>query len=165
MKTLILIRHAKSSWKHPDLSDFDRPLNHRGKSDAPMMAARLNDRSIQPEIILSSPANRALTTAQHFANTLGIPDDAIQTVPTLYMQGISAMLSVIQNLADDCHTAALFAHNPDITGMANFLSNTYVDNIPTCGIFCMEMKITTWREVAEHSGTVLFFDYPKRIAY
>ena len=158
MKTLILIRHAKSSWKHPELSDFDRPLNKRGKRDAPMMAARLKERSVQPDHLMSSPAKRARRTAEHFADAFGIAHDALDIRPHLYMEGMSSAISTIQGLSDNWHTVLLVGHNPDITGLANFLSNTYVDNIPTCGVFCMKMNAVSWKEVREHSGKLLFFD-------
>jgi phosphohistidine phosphatase len=163
MKTLLLIRHAKSDWKHLELSDFDRPLNQRGLHDAPLMAKRLQQRGIRPDCIISSPAIRALTTAQLFADGLKIGRDIIKTNPQLYMAQLPTAIETIHDLNNDWQTALLVGHNPYMTELANFLSNCYVENIPTCGIFCIQLTVDSWSDVTERAGKLMFFDYPKQL--
>ncbi len=163
MKTLILLRHAKSSWKHPELPDNERPLNSRGKRDAPVMVNRLIERRIKPDLIISSPATRALQTANIFAKRLNIYRKEILVLPTLYLDGTTAIINTIRKQPDALDTLMLVGHNPDMTELANFLCNTHIDNIPTCGIFAMSLDIMCWHYVDERKGRLLFFDYPKKL--
>lgn len=161
MKTLYLIRHAKSSWKHDYLADFDRPLNKRGKHDAPLMGRRLKQHGM-PGLFLSSPAKRAIRTAEVIANETGYPPEQIRTDEAIYLAGEKSLLKIICRVEDRFDSIALFGHNPGFTLLANLLSNESVENIPTCGIFCIGFNIDTWREVAAGKGKMIFFDYPKR---
>ncbi|MCU0646291.1 MAG: histidine phosphatase family protein [bacterium] len=163
MKQLILIRHAKSSWVDPDLSDRDRPLNNRGKRDAPFMGKRLKkEHNVKSDLILSSPAKRAIGTARIIAKAIGYPKEKIEIKDSLYGSGVTAMLNVIQYLDDSLNEVMLFGHNPDHTSLANYLSNQQVDNIPTCGVFCVDFDIQSWQDVKKGEGIFKFFDYPKK---
>lgn len=163
MKRLYLIRHAKSSWKNSDLADVDRPLNKRGQRDAPFMGKLLKkEYKVKPDLILSSPAKRALKTAKIIAKEITCPKRKIVTKDSLYASGIPAMLNVIQYLDDSLDEVMLFGHNPDLTSLANYLSNQQVDNIPTCGIFCVDFDIQSWQDVEKGKGIFKFFDYPKK---
>lgn len=163
MKRLFLIRHAKSSWDEPDLADFDRPLNKRGKQDAPVMGKRLKkEHSANPDLILSSPAKRALRTAKIIAKAIDFPEKKIEVKDSLYAAGITAILNVIHYLDDSLDEVMLFGHNPDLTSLANFFSNHKIENIPTCGIFCVDFDIKSWKDVEGGKGIFNFFDYPKK---
>lgn len=161
MKHLILIRHAKSSWDSAATNDFDRPLNERGKKDAPMMAQRLLDRKIEIDAFVSSPARRARKTAIAFANTFKRDKENIVFVEELYGALTEAFYEVIAGLDDKIQTVAIFSHNPGITDFANELTSTIIDNIPTCGIFAVSAKTNTWSEFRDSEKDFLFADYPK----
>ncbi len=164
MKTLYLIRHAKSSWKEHDLSDFDRPLNGRGKKAAPFMGQRLKQQGILPDLILSSSANRAFTTAKIIADEIGYPKTAIVTTEDLYLASVQAMLHIINSIENIHNTVFIFAHNPGTTALSYYLTDHYIDNVPTTGICKIEFKTDNWQEISGGTGTLKYFDYPKRHA-
>lgn len=163
LKILYLIRHAKSSWKFPDLADFDRPLNKRGKRDAPVMANFLKTIEVRPDIIISSPANRASKTAQVIADVLSYSPDEIQYENDIYEAGTMSLFNIVSNTDDKFRTAMLFGHNPGMTYFANALANLRIDNIPTCGVVCIELSISSWSEIKESCGVLKFFEYPKNL--
>ncbi|MBX2938473.1 MAG: histidine phosphatase family protein [Ferruginibacter sp.] len=164
MKTIYIIRHAKSSWADHFLSDFERTLNARGRQDAPMMANRLKQRGIKPGGIVSSPAIRAKTTAEVFASTLGFPSGDITFVNELYHAPISTLWTVISWLNDAFDSVALFGHNPGLTELANSMTEkVYIDNLPTCGIFAVQAGCNRWVDFEHTHREFLFFDYPKNI--
>ena len=166
MKKLFVIRHAKSSWDNLLLKDFDRPLNDRGEKDAPRMAKRLKERRVFADVVISSPANRALTTCKEFCRILQLPEKSIITVPMLYQATEEAILEVVRNIkdrkGDDEEIAFLFGHNSGLTEFVNSLLNEDIDNIPTCGIVSCILKVKTWNEVSWGVGELDFFDYPKK---
>lgn len=162
MKRLYLIRHAKSSWKTPNLADFERPLNKRGKMDAPFMGKRLKKYNIRPDFMISSPAKRALKSAKVIAKEINFPIKKIVTSKSIYTGDMPDLLKLIQNFDDSFNHVVLFGHNPCLTMLANYLTNYQVENIPTCGIFGMEFNINSWKEVSEGKGIFIFFDYPKK---
>ena len=162
MKSLILVRHAKSSWGDFSLPDFERPLNERGKHDAPMMAARLMGKKIKPDLLVSSPAKRAKKTAQAFAETLDIKKDSILYREELYMAGIGQFYSVISNLDDAFNKVALFSHNPGITQFANEMGVAKIDEMPTCSIFAVTTNADSWADFRDAKKEFWFFDYPKK---
>ncbi len=159
MKTLYFVRHAKSSWKNPRLEDFDRPLNGRGKRDAPFMAKRLKRFKVKPDLILSSPALRAKKTAQAIAKSL---DLKVTYEPRLYEASVETYLQILQELDDLLEKVIIVGHNPEITQTCEILSDTILGNIPTCGIVGIECDVQSFKELEEGSGRVLFFDYPKK---
>ncbi|MVT07047.1 SixA phosphatase family protein [Chitinophaga tropicalis] len=163
MKTLLLIRHAKSSWNDPDMDDFDRPLNKRGKQNAPEMAHRLTHRGITPELLIASPAKRTRSTARIMAKEWHYDKDAILLEDELYLCYASTFLKVITKIDSDIDTVAIFAHNPGITDFANYLTQEIrIDNIPTSGIFAVQTDISSWSDFDRARKTFLFFDYPKQ---
>jgi phosphohistidine phosphatase len=162
MKQLYLIRHAKSSWKDPDLTDMERPLNKRGKHDAPFMGERLSRYNVQPDLIISSPANRALSTAKLIAKEIGYPNKRIAANESAYLAGVQALLTIIRGIDASYSRVMLFGHNPGLTELAVYLSKHQVENIPTCGVFCIDFHVDSWRDVSEGNGIFAFFDYPKK---
>jgi phosphohistidine phosphatase len=161
MKTLILVRHAKSSWDSIGLDDPERPLNERGNKDAPQMAARLKNKKIDVDIFISSCAKRAHKTAKYFAEEYGLNKKQILVVDKLYGASAGSFLEVITSIEDKYKTAAIFSHNPGITEFANTLSSVHVDNIPTSGIFAVQANTNKWTEFTKAEINFLFFDYPK----
>jgi phosphohistidine phosphatase len=164
MKRLYLIRHAKSSWKEAMVTDFERPLNKRGKRDAPLMAKRLKSYQIQPDLLISSPAKRAAKTAKIIAEEIDFPRKRIVYDESIYEAGVSSLVHVIRHLENSVNHVMLVGHNPGLTMVANFLTNTVIENIPTCGIVCVEFPTDCWEEIEAGNGTIVFFDYPKKHA-
>lgn len=161
MKQLILVRHAKSDWNNPNLDDFDRPLNERGKTDAPMMAQRLLDRKIKIDTFIASPAKRAAKTAKAFAEGYGKKKSDITFIEKLYHADINVFLSVIAGTDDGYGTIAIFSHNFGITDFANTLTDTRTDNIPTCGVFAIKANCDSWADFKKAGKEFWFFDFPK----
>lgn len=161
MKTLLLVRHAKSDWGNPLLRDFDRPLNERGKRDAPVMAQRLLDRKFGIDAFISSPAKRAGKTARIFAQAYGFKKEEVRYVEDLYLAEPEVFFRVVEAADDNWDTIALFSHNPGITDFANSCSNARIDNIPTCGVFAIRVHDNTWKSFRTAEKEFLFFDYPK----
>ena len=160
MKNLILLRHAKSRWKDDKLDDFDRPLSNRGKEDAPKIAKRLKQREIQIDLIISSSARRTTDTANIFAGILNYKSEIIFD-NKLYAASESHILSVINRLENNFEKVLLVCHNPGITNLVNYLSGSFMENIPTSGIVGL-LSERIWKEVDEKSCTCLFYDYPKK---
>lgn len=163
MKTLYIIRHAKSSWDSPDLSDFDRPLNERGKGDAPRMGKRLKKRNVKPDMLLTSPAKRALSTCKRIAEQLGFPKEKIKTEPNLYHADEDQIFSVIKDIKDKHDVLIVFGHNPGMTDFVNRLrkDKKIIENIPTCGVVAFALDVNAWQDIQFGTGKFLFFDYPK----
>lgn len=161
MKTLILIRHAKSSWDEQGVSDIDRPLNERGKKDAPEMAKRLRKQGVKVDKFISSPAERAFRTARFFAKEFDLKKEDIQVEKALYGAMPSQFEQMVASLKEKYNTVVFFSHNPGITDYANTLSTVHTDNIPTCGIFAVQADVETWEAFAKAEKKFLFYDYPK----
>jgi phosphohistidine phosphatase len=160
MKTLLIVRHAKSSWKDMSLSDWERPLNKRGKRDAPMMGQRLADIGIRVDSIVSSTAVRAISTADIIADEIGFQKEIDQR-DDLYHADERALLSTIRGFSDDLHAVMLVAHNPSITELVNELSGRWIDNVPTCGIAKFVYDVKSWKDVGRLAPMDFQFDYPK----
>jgi phosphohistidine phosphatase len=163
MKTVFLVRHAKSSWKDSSLKDFDRPLNKRGKRDAPFMGKKLRERQVMPDLILSSPAKRAKKTAVAVAEEIGYPEKKIRYDDKLYHSGAKALLEIVRNQDDGHGTIMLFGHNPDLADLAKMLLKRAPGYaIPTTGVYGIRFAASSWKNVREGKGETVFFDYPKR---
>lgn len=160
-KQLLLIRHAKSDWNNAGLRDFYRPLNKRGNANAPEMAQKIFKKGIIPDLLVSSPALRALTTAKYFASTLQIQSEKIQQESTIYEANVKSLLKVVNCLDDQADFVALFGHNPGLTDFANYLSGANIYNLPTCSMVMIAFACENWSEVSADTGEVVFFDYPK----
>lgn len=161
MKTLVLVRHAKSDWGNPGLDDFDRPLNERGKKDAPVMAQRLLDKKIKIDAFIASPAKRAAKTAKIFAAAFSQKKNDIIFKEELYLAEPAIFFTVIEKADDKLNSVAVFSHNYGITDFANQLTDARIDNIPTCGVFAIKIYSDTWSNFREAKKEFLFFDYPK----
>jgi phosphohistidine phosphatase len=162
MKSIFFIRHAKSSWDNATISDFERPLNERGKHDAPEMAKRLAKKDIKIDAFISSPAKRAKKTAQIFAEAFEVEKDDIIYVPELYNASLPVFSRIIRSLDEELKSIAIFSHNPGITEFVNTLtSEIRIDNIPTCGIFAVRFPEGSWAEFDTAVKEFWFFDYPK----
>lgn len=164
MKTLILVRHAKSSWDDFSLTDFERPLNDRGKRDAPMMARRLQGLQLIPDALVSSTAKRARKTAEVFARELGLAESAIHLTDELYLASPETIGRVVSAVDDRYQTIALFAHNPGITDFANQLGVARIDDMPTCAMYGVTAKVAHWADFLGSDKSFRFFDYPKNQA-
>ncbi len=163
MKTIILVRHAKSSWKDLGLDDFDRPLNKRGKRNAPFMGEKLKEIKIMPDLILSSPAKRAKRTAIDIAKAIGYPKKKIKYDDNMYHSSAWYLLEMVRNQDNKNETIMLFGHNPDFNIFADMLlKHNPVYNIPTTGVYCIRLDVDKWEKVQEGKGEAVFFDYPKR---
>jgi phosphohistidine phosphatase len=161
MKTLYIVRHAKSSWKDSALSDFDRPLNKRGKRDVPDMGARLKALNILPDILISSPANRALTAAKGIAEQIGYPFTRIVEEDGLYHASSRSIIQLIANTDNKRDSLMIFGHNPGFTYLINELSDFYLNNLPTTGICGIEFPIDSWKALLNQKGKKVFYDFPK----
>jgi phosphohistidine phosphatase len=160
MKTLYLVRHAKSSWKEQNLTDYDRPLNKRGKRDAPFMGEVLSEKKILPDLIISSSAKRAKKTATEIAKKIGYSSKKISFNNEAYEASMSELIGLIKKIDEKYNSVMLFGHNPGLTVLNNHISNQYIDNIPTCGIVALEFD-KKWSELGKNSCNFLFFTHPK----
>lgn len=161
MKTIYVVRHAKSSWGDLTLPDFDRTLNERGQKNAPAMARRLLDKQVELDAFVTSTAKRAMQTASHFIKAYERPVEQLILKDELYHAPASTYREVISLLADSYHSVAIFGHNPGITEFVNSLTATQIDNMPTCSIFAVEADIQRWSEFPLSRKKFLFFDAPK----
>jgi phosphohistidine phosphatase len=161
MRLLTIVRHAKSSWDYPELTDFERPLNERGRRDAPQMAQRLARVPPRPDAIVSSPANRALTTARLFAEVLGIKDVDITVNARIYDASLGTLLKVVQDLDDGDRHVMLFGHNPGFSELAHALAPCPFDELPTCAAARFEFAAKSWIDVASGDGKLVHYTSPK----
>jgi len=161
MKTLFLVRHAKSSKDDPTLADRDRPLADRGLKEAPKMGKRLAKRGVKPDLLVSSPALRALTTAQLMADEIGYQRKDIVVDDRLYESTGYGLLAVIRALDKKVDRVMLFGHNPEFTELAHRLSSDIAD-MPTCAIaeFCFDTK--KWSDVGELEPAQSTLDHPQK---
>ena len=162
MKTVYVIRHAKSSWDDPTLTDIKRPLNKRGLRDAPFMAKLLKNKGVTADLIISSPANRALTTATYFANEMSIPVESIDVEHAIYGAYPEDILQMITQIEDDVNIVLIFGHNPTFTSLVNRFTEDYIANVPTCGIVKIDAKIDQWKDFNETTGVQTEFYFPKQ---
>ena len=162
MKNLYLTRHAKSSWGNPGLADIDRPLNHRGKKAAPLMGKLIMDRGENPELLISSPANRAFSTAKEFAKEMGCAETNIIVNRAIYGAGAQQLLNLVQDVDDLYNSIMLFGHNPTFTSFCNMLSGENILNIVTCGVVRIDFEFSSWKNIDFNSGRMIYYEYPKK---
>jgi phosphohistidine phosphatase len=161
LKTLLLIRHAKSSWGDPSISDFDRPLNERGKHDAPLIAQRIMDKGTHIDAFVSSPAKRAKKTAGLMMKKFDEEEKKLIQLSALYEASESNFYDVIKTLDDKFDSVALVAHNPGITNFINTLNCHPIDNMPTCAVYAIRINCDKWIDFKKSKKQFLFFDFPK----
>jgi len=165
-KRLCIIRHAKSSWDDPAMDDFDRVLNDRGNKDAPIMAQRLKERKINFDLILSSPAKRTRQTAKHFCKEIDYDFSKIEWISELYHASPATLLKQIEAVDERYNTIAVIGHNSGLTEFANQLIKDFaIDNIPTCGILCMDLQVDSWKKIKDKNAVFEFFLSPKDKMY
>ena len=160
MKQLLLIRHAKSSWKFPELDDHERPLNKRGQRDILAMGRHLADKDPQLDVIYSSTATRALDYAQilsEYTYASLIPDLSFYTFSDF------ELLEILKNLPDNADSVAVVAHNPAITQVVNQLCASNISNVPTSAIVSVDCDIASWQELDSSFCELVYFDYPKML--
>lgn len=162
MKTLYLIRHAKSDWSIDHLLDIDRPLNERGYGDAHKMSLILNEKKIVPDLIISSPAVRAISTALIFCRNLNHDPKAILINKNLYDTTVKDYLQAISKIDSKHQIVFMFGHNPTITNTANTLTNALAEEMPTCGIAGIHSKAKDWDEFSKNINELTLFDVPKK---
>ena len=162
MKIVCLVRHAKASRDDPSLRDFDRPLNTRGKKQAPWLGRRLEGSNVHPGVIISSPAKRAIATAETLAGGIQYPLEKIITEPALYESGASAILGVIKGIARNHERAVVVGHNPALSDLMSYLSCRELDELPAGGIVCLKFDVDSWEKIARGKGEILFYDAPPR---
>lgn len=161
VKNVCFARHAKSSWDHPEIRDYDRPLNDRGAADAPMMARRMRELDLRPDFIFTSGAARALATARCFQEEFALREDVFAIRDELYEADTETVFAVLRTAPDTAEFVYLFGHNPSLTWVANQLSGVHIDNVPTCGIVHAQSMITTWRKFQPDYAGFVGFHYPK----
>lgn len=162
MLNLTLIRHAKSSWTDATLKDFQRPLNKRGRHNAPLMGSIIQRSGLSFDRIVSSPADRAITTARLIAAELGYPEQQIQALDELYDASAGQLLRCVQSLDDSWRSVALVAHNPGLTQLCDDLSGAGIDNLPTCAVAVIEFDLDSWQAVHPDLGRLTRFEYPRK---
>ena len=163
MKTLTIVRHAKSSWKDASLRDRDRPLNKRGKRDAPEMGRRIDEAGVRPSLILSSPAVRAWKTAKAVAEAINYPREFLQKEDALYLASVERMLDVLVAQDNRFNNIMLVAHNPGLTEFANFLVPGLTNNLPTAGVVSVEIDQDDWSLYERPETRLVLHDWPKRL--
>jgi phosphohistidine phosphatase len=160
-KYLYLVRHAKSSWKDPSLGDRERPLNGRGRRSAPDMGKRLAAGGHRPDLIISSPAKRAFSTAKKIAGELAMDKSGIITDESMYFSGTGSMVNMLEKLEDNYQKVMIVGHNPAMTSLLDVLSESSVYNMPTCAVALIAFDIGSWSELGDESGNLLVYDFPK----
>ncbi len=162
-RTLVMIRHAKSSWANPLQSDFERPLNDRGEHDAPIIGERIKDLNVFPDLIISSTAKRAKQTAKRIAQAIGYDSERIQWIDKLYHCIPVVFEEVIHEIDDRFKTVFIVAHNPGITDFVNeLLPGFTIDNMPTCGVVGAHIEADHWSDFNIATKEVFLFEYPKK---
>jgi phosphohistidine phosphatase len=160
MKTLLLIRHAKSSWATAGTPDHDRPLNERGRRDAPEMGNRLRTRGIEPDLIVCSSALRARTTAQLLAAALDVPQERLREDPRIYASSSGKLMYLLQELDDELSSVMLVGHNPEMTELAQHFASDLPD-MATTAVAQFTFDLASWRGIDQAEPLSVWFDYPK----
>ena len=160
MKTLYLARHAKSSWKH-DVIDHERPLKKRGHNDAKLVAANVAANFKTPQLILSSDANRALTTANYFKDAFGVSDEKFRTNHSLYDFDGRQVMQIVNLLDNGLDRVMIVGHNHAFTSIANMLGNKYIENVPTSGFVAIEFDTDSWANIS--GGKTIEALFPKQL--
>jgi phosphohistidine phosphatase len=159
MKILYLVRHSKSSWKDSAIPDFDRPLSKRGINDAPLIGKVLAHKNIKVDLIISSPAKRTRQTAEIIAEKIKYKKD-VKFDKDLYEADVFEIIAIIKEVDESIDDLMIVGHNPGLTDVLNYVTNSNIDNIPTCGVAKLEFN-NRWKDIKEHSTKLTDFIYPK----
>ena len=160
MKTLYIVRHAKSSWSENKVIDYNRSLNERGKKDIKTMGQRLVDRQVKIDKILGSASKRTTATARGLNKFLGLPTNKIELSSQLYHSDVSVLLHQVCQTSDECHNLMLVAHNPGVSDFCDYLTELEF-YFPTLGMAKVLFEADSWREISKSTGTVEWIDFPK----
>lgn len=158
MKTLILVRHAKSSWEF-DVNDKERPLKKRGFNDAHLVSNAFKDRDLTPDIVFSSPANRALSTCNIFLKNLEVSTEKLSVIEDLYDFGGESVINFLKNLSENYKNVMIFGHNHAFTSICNIFGDTFIDNLPTSGLVVIDFDVDSWPTIG--NGTTRFTIFPR----
>lgn len=161
MKSILLIRHAKSSWDAPHLPDFERPLNDRGIDSIRIMGELISKKREIISHFFASSAARAHATGSGLVQKIGQSNKDLSFHKELYHASVSDLLQFTCRISNEMHTVALVGHNPGLTDYFNYLVDNYIDNIPTCGIVKINLNIKEWKEVTKSCGRLEYFEFPK----
>lgn len=161
VREVCFVRHAKSSWDKPGMDDFDRPLDERGLRDAPRMAKEMKKLGLIPDIIITSGANRARSTAEYFRSEFDLPASKFWVRNEIYEASTEAVYKVLMSAPDEDTFVYLFGHNPTFTSIANQLSGVHIDNVPTCGVVHAQAIVTSWKKFKPEYAAFVGFHYPK----
>lgn len=161
MKRLLMVRHAKSDWGNLSLKDFDRPLNKRGKENAPEMGKRLRNRHYYVDLIVSSTAKRAKGTSKRIAKEISYNDDEIKWVDDLYHSNKEQIKEVIYSIKDKHDSIMVVCHNTGITDFVNSFAGYITDNLPTCGMVAFQFDTDSWNKIDSAPAKLIFYDYPR----
>lgn len=157
------MRHGKSSWSDASLSDFERPLKKRGIREAALVGKKLVQVSGKPDLLISSPAKRAFTTARIVAEQLQYPESDIIQEPRIYGAGLREVYSVLNDLGVDPSTIMLFGHNPTFTSLVNVFQSSYLDNLPTCGCIGFDLETDSWANIENVRATRVINIIPSQL--
>ncbi len=163
MKKLYLVRHAKSSWEFPGLSDIERPLIEKGIKRTKRIAKYFKENNVTTDLIISSPAARAMETAKFIANTLGYPEKNIQVERAIYFGESDRFFDIIYALPEQKKEIMIFGHNPVITQFANYFLEKKLDYLPTSGVVCINFKTGDWVSIPKCEWEIDFVIYPKML--
>ncbi len=161
-KKVYLMRHAKSDWSGYYVSDFERGLNKRGETHAPLMGKVLKDKEIKVSLIVTSPAKRAKLTAKSVAKELGYETKKILIIEKIYEASAQELLDVINSIDDRYDEVLIVGHNPSMTEIINMLDNVTLDNLPTASVVGFSFRVRSFKDIKPKSGKFLFFEYPKK---
>lgn len=161
MKTLIMVRHAKSDWGNETITDLLRPLNNRGYSDAQILAKQLAQKTAPPQLWLTSPAIRAYSTALLFAEAFNYDAEKLVLNKKIYEANVKTLQTIVTGIADNIETAFMFGHNPGFTKFFNQFSDAFADNIPTCGVISLSNDVLSWKDFLSTKVKNDFYLYPK----
>ncbi len=162
-RQLFIVRHGKSDWSDPELRDIDRPLKNRGVRNAYAMAGFIKEKGLKPEIMISSPAARALNTASIFFRVLEMKQDELIVDQQLYHASPGEIMDILTGVPDRYRSTMIFGHNPSFTQLANVFLTEHIYNIPTAGLVFLNFKMDKWQEISKTKPVDYFFEYPKNL--
>jgi phosphohistidine phosphatase len=162
-KQLLIVRHAKSDWDNASLSDFNRPLNKRGIKNAAIIGDKLIKKSFHPDLVISSPALRALSTCEAVCEKLGIDNSEIEINSNIYEASQQQLLKIINSIDNDFDKVAMFGHNNGVTDLTVYLTDADIFNIPTSGMVLISFPFENWNMISKGTGEVIFYEFPKNL--
>jgi phosphohistidine phosphatase len=162
MKTLYLVRHAKSDSDNKNIADMDRPLNSRGYREASEMSLLLKNNNNLPDLLIASPAVRTYSTALIFSRNFGFNASKIMLQPNLYESAVKEYLKVIRAVDDKHNSIMLFGHNPTITNLSDTLTPSLIEHIPPGGVVGISDDCKTWKEFGSDACKLIFYHFPEK---